>query len=70
MKITRFKAEKSNCIDLYGYYILEAITKIWKQAFENYEALNGPTMLINMTDEKLGIDDLVSDLMTIYSNKK
>ena len=62
---TRGKAKTPTICDLYGRNILDAISKTRRQAFENYERLNGPTMYIT-DDAKVGIDGLITDLMAIY----
>ena len=63
---TRGKAKTATIGDLYGRNILDVISKTRRQAFENYERLNGPTMLSMTDDAQLGIDGLITDLTAIY----
>lgn len=63
---TRGKVKTVTMCALYGQNILDAISKIRQQAFENYERLNGPTMITNTTDAQLGINDIVVDLTAVY----
>ena len=63
---TRGTAKTATIGDLYGQNILDVISKTRRQAFENYERLNGPTMYITADDVQLGIDGLITDLTAIY----
>lgn len=66
MTFRKGKAKTPTLCDLYGQNILDAISKIKQQAFENYESTNGPSMMNKTTDAQLGIDNVVLDLMEIY----
>ena len=67
-KFSRGKADNYNPEQYHSGIILEAIAKIRKDAFEAYGRTNGPTMQTNITDDDLGIADLVKGLQGIYEN--
>jgi hypothetical protein len=61
----RGQAKTPTAYDLYGQHILDAISKIRKDAFENYERINGPTRMSDISDARLGIESLIKRLREV-----